>query len=298
MQAPDAPPPSAPPTLELGTPWIAGAVAAEIFVFMALVVWLWVREKRRGHLKAPNGADAAGTVFGTGRLQVAALFVWRVLNFLWMAGLALHDWIMGGLRGWGVPPAYTQWCFRLQPFYWAFACGASLLYLRKAGDKDSPLAARINAATWMLFELCLSAAWLVTLVVFFLLAPGSPTIFVSAAHFWNTFVLTVELAINRLPVRAGHLIFMVIWVVLYCTYTWIMRTVRWGWFPYFFQDLNTPFALMWYPIISVTHFLVYFAIVGFSRCKEKRLDRGGCCCFCCFKGGSSSGVGSSDSMTA
>ena len=54
----------------------------------------------------------------------------------------------------------------------------------------------------------------------------------------------------------------------------------WSGFVYWFMSLETAWALVWYPLLALIHVVVYFALVGFSRCKERRLGQGGCCCAC------------------
>ena len=287
MSMPAAPPtpPPAPPAIRLGVPWIAACCALEIGIIAVVIVAFYLRERRRGHLAAPDSLTASGTRCGASRKQCMALLAWRAANLGWFLGCSIDDWARGNSRPgdsiddpiWSgyFPPAYTQWAFRVQPFFWLAATMSSAFHLWPAWvERRQRLARASRAAAQATHALCLSVSWLVTLVVFCMLEPGNPRIFISRQHFINTACLTAEFCANRLPVRAGHLVLMVGWVCLYVAYSWARKAADWPRFLYWFQGLETPAALLWYPLLAALHVIVYMVLVGLSRLKERRLARG------------------------
>ena len=310
---PALPPPAYPPNapIRLGVPWVVGVTAIEMSLFVVASVFLWIQQRRKkaGGLRVPCSVDAAGTVCGNARPQLFALLAFRVCNLIWFFAyfaIELGDEISraGTSGGWlaatrsAFPAAYTNWCFYLQPFYWLLATTSSLMHLQ-SGDDAHGEAGRAHTALvkvgyyvrmvqWALLETVLPASWLVTLIVFTLLDPFQIHIVwnrIAHKHFWNAVALAVEFSINRLMIRGGHFVLMLMWVLGYMVYTWLMKATLWYRFVYWFMNLETGFALLWYPILALIHVLIYYVLVVFSRWKERRLDRGGCCCACVFPQG-------------
>jgi hypothetical protein len=261
-----------------------------ISLFFLAGLIFWVLQRRKGRLKTPDSHIAAGVAFcgGSTERNVILLLMFRVLNFLWLGGLSIEGWYWtfrlaaeeGGTywahqrMPW--PATYTEWCFRLQVFYFLFASVVSAMHVSRADEKRPRLALWCRTVQVGLFEICLPASWLVTLVVFTMLDPFNVAIVYNSAagvHFWNTVVLTIEYAANRLPIRAGHFILMLLYMTLYVIYSWSMKAYNWHWFRYWFQSLETPMALLWYPILALVHVIIYFALVECNRCKERRMHR-------------------------
>jgi len=242
-------------------------VAAEMLLALSLACGFCCDQQKKGRLRTIDAEIWAGTSCGVRRPHAIGLLVWRVANLGWFLGFAISDWRRGGF-----PSAYTQWSFRLQPFYWLAAASASALHLvtRGASRKARGVATVTHATAHALFEVCLTSSWLVSLVVFTLLEPGNPSIFGSRQHFANTACLTLEFCINRVSVRAGHLLLMLLWPLCYVLFSWIQKaTGSWTHFVYFFQQLDSPSALLWHPLLLMLHVLVYFAFVGCSQFKQR-----------------------------
>ena len=314
MSAPVSNPPDG-PTIRLGIPWVTACAAAEVLAIMAgFVVFWWKQRRRPGVLCIPDRAAAAGTACGNSRIACLLLLAFRACNFVWFiiffaqetrknANLAgKPHGSLTAVRA-EFPPDYTTWCFYTQPWYWLLAVASSLMHLLLPEEGATATwvvrAGRyLRMCQWTLFEVILSSSWLVTLVVFTMLDPFAISIVwnrVSHMHFWNAVALSVEFSINRLVVRAGHFVLMMIWIITYVIFAWCMKATTWYTFVYWFMDLETPFALMWYPILAAIHVLVYFSLVAFSRRKERRIDRGGCCCACVYpRGEGSGGAGKED----
>jgi len=234
-------PPSAPPLspVGLGEAWIAGAVAAEMAVVISLSVALWIHKRRRGHLKSTAAEQVllpsfCAAMCGGGRGAVVALGIWRVANLIWFSAYALADWSGCDFDfTWAncntnlqneFPREYTHWNFRLQPVYWAVILLATVFNTSSSRGRSMPrLTSALNTSAHGLLEICVTSAWLVSLVVFTLLSPGQPSIFYDRYHFINTLCLTIEFAASRLDVRLGHFILMLAWMMVYVVYTWIMR---------------------------------------------------------------------------
>eukprot|EP00967_Tisochrysis_lutea_P149437 scaffold287249_cov33-Tisochrysis_lutea.AAC.1 len=278
---PSLPPPSAPPLspVGLGTPWIAGVVALELLLIYSASIALWLIKRRKGYLSHTTTEQLVqpnfcGASCSNGRVGRVALALWRLANLLVFSAYALADWAgCEFFRTWQncelqanneFPRAFTYWNYRLQPFYWAFVLLATILGSCSSCSSVPKLSSSINATAHGLLEVCVTSAWLVTIVVFTLLSPGHPSIFYDRYHFINTVCLTIEFAISRLDVRFGHFILMLSWMLLYVVFSWICRATYWNSFQYFFMELDDPIALMWYPVVALMNFVVYSIFVGIS----------------------------------
>lgn len=300
-EPPASPPPNAP--IRLGVPWVTTVAGAEVLLICTVATVIWVHQRRQpGRLCVPDSTAAAGTVCGNSRTACLLLCAYRACNFIWFVTYFFREQIaraklIGTSFGWlaavrtGFPVTYSAWCFYVQPWYWLLALASSVLHLLHGDERDAatsmPALGRMHLylrlCQWGYLEVILPSAWIVTLVVFTLIEPFKLDIMwnqVSHVHFWNTVALTVEFSINRLLLRAGHFVLMMTWITTYVIYAWSMKATTWYRFVYYFMSLETPAALVWYPILIFIHMFVYFTLVAFSRCKERRLDRGGCCCAC------------------
>ena len=182
------------------------------------------------------------------RKHMLALLTYRAANALWLTIFFFVEWVRvaqtaGNPGGTltktmsGFPISYTSWCFRIQPFYFLLAVAASVHGLITPQTKPTAgrAASILHTLQSGMLEICLPSSWLVSLVVFTLLDPGQPRIIwnrVAHMHFWNTVVFSVEFALNRLPIRAGHFILMLLWVLLYVVFSWSMKATEWYRFVY------------------------------------------------------------------
>ena len=268
---------------------------AEVLLICTVATVIWVHQRRQpGRLCVPDSTAAAGTVCGNSRTACLLLFAYRACNFIWFVTYFLREQIaraklIGTSFGWlaavrtGFPVTYSAWFLRAAMVL-AASVGSVCFISTEMKESTSMPALRMH----LYLRLCqryLRSSFhrrIVTLVVFTLIAFKLDIMWnqVSHVHFWNTVALTVEFSINRLLLRAGHFVLMMTWITTYVIYAWSMKATTWYRFVYYFMSLETPAALVWYPILIFIHMFVYFTLVAFSRCKERRLDRGGCCCAC------------------
>ena len=203
------------------------------------------------------------------------MLAWHVFNLIWFTGFAVQGWFCDGRKHavevrcdgeLNLPIHYTPLAFRMQPLFWLAATlhNAACLSSERAGR----LVPVMHALALNAFELVLPVAWLVSVVVFFLLSPFSPVIFTEIDHFWNTVCLTVELAANdALVIRASRACLIILWSSAYVAMVWARRAQdpeRWSW-PYFFMKLDGGSAIGWYALLLMLHFGVYAALVRISH---------------------------------
>eukprot|EP00466_Bigelowiella_natans_P020859 jgi/Bigna1/132277/aug1.17_g6985 len=160
------------------------------------------------------------------------------------------------LRGMTRLTTFTVWCWLLQGVYFFLATMASLHLL--------PVS--MIPLQWILFELSLAMALLVTIVVTFVLVPmsqsrGYPMDFlfkwtVLAMHNLNTLFMLLELVLNRFDIHAYHFPAVLVYGVAYVLFAWANEQWGVGIFYYFFLDYTRPYAILGYLglFIAVTVF--------------------------------------------
>ena len=310
--------PARPPAIRLGEPWVVGGVALELILIFAASFFFWLSRTKSAALKVPDSIETAGTSCGTSRPHVRALLVWRICNLIWFSAFFALEVERNVARAevsaapW-LATSYTSWCFYLQPWYWLVAVTSSLMHLsspipphslRWPGESPPSAASSrcetgcgrvlrasptlstkvrycIRMVQWAMLETVLPSSWVVMLVVFVMLDPFQMHIawnHMAPMHFWNAVALSVEFFTNRILIRKGHFVLVIGWTGCYVVYAWLMKATTWDTFVYWFMDLETGFALIWYPLIAAIHLMIYVVLVALSQWKEQQLDRKGGCC--------------------
>ena len=177
---------------------------------------------------------------------------------------------------------FTIWNYYLQSVYWVFALVSSVGDLRGWGERSPTW---LRTVVHCLFEVALPLSWLVTIVLWGILLPADLmkyhvchecNFFSYNQHAVNTIVLLVEFGLNDLVVTWRHVGLAVIWSVTYCVFSWAVHAATDpGFWPYFFLQLNTPMAIVWYPALLLLGIGLYAAAVGASHLKRRCVARGG-----------------------
>jgi len=164
---------------------------------------------------------------------------------------------------------FTVWCWTAQGVYFALALASSL---------GVALPQPLICLQWILFEVSLAMALLVTIIVTFVLVPvgikrGHPvhfmfTWYVLAMHNGNTLLMILELVLNRFDIHAYHYPTVLAYGILYVLFAWANERYGVGAFYYFFLDYTRPYALFAYlglfAAVSVFYWMAFWIDVLFE----------------------------------
>ena len=152
--------------------------------------------------------------------------------------------------------AFTQWSWVMQGWY--FAITTVIWYLTEYRPEilsDPGVSAylpTISFALWIMFELSVTMAFLVTTVVTYVLIPSTETKGLSAdnyyrplpliMHNFNVLFMSLELGLNNIRFHLPHLAFAALWGITYVFFAWFWYQYK-GVFFYFFLDYNQKLAV-------------------------------------------------------
>ena len=152
--------------------------------------------------------------------------------------------------------AFTVWNWALQLFY--FMLITFCTYIDKLDPTlqkyIAPYQWLLTRVAWGAFEIAFTMAFLVTIVVTFILIPSAIRknapydnfykVFPLLMHNFNVIFMVSELFLNKLPIILHHNSLCFFWGM---TYTMFAMYWYWlhGYFFYFFLDFHKPFAPIW-----------------------------------------------------
>eukprot|EP00930_Biecheleria_cincta_P026386 TRINITY_DN18602_c0_g2_i3.p1 TRINITY_DN18602_c0_g2~~TRINITY_DN18602_c0_g2_i3.p1 ORF type:complete len:380 (-),score=19.63 TRINITY_DN18602_c0_g2_i3:549-1688(-) len=168
--------------------------------------------------------------------------------------------------GWIIFATFTVWSWTLIGVYMALAAFASLADVLKY--QPTGLAAHtFCCGMWVLFEVMVSVAVLITICVWLVLLPaaykfrgsdmGLLSFFPFASHNFNTAFMLFEAVTNRLCITTPHLIFVFYYGAAYAIFSWWWYS-RYHFFFYFFIDWRYAFALIGYTLLLSSLALYFF----------------------------------------
>jgi len=147
---------------------------------------------------------------------------------------------------------FTMWCWSLLGGYMALASLCSMAAISDSSWLKVPH--QLLELTPILFEVSFAMAYLVTIVVSFVLIPGQekaglPTdVFFHPlallAHNFNVLVMMIEVCLNRVPIQLRHLPYVMLFGIAYILFSWLWFELT-GVFYYFFLDYEHPNAVLW-----------------------------------------------------
>lgn len=108
---------------------------------------------------------------------------------------------------------------------------------------------------WVLYEISFPIAFLVSLVVTFVLIPLAKLENIPIDIFFhplpiimhnaNILFMTIEFLLNNISFLPNHVIFILAYGILYVYFAWYWHEKK-GVYYYFFLDYTRPFAILWY----------------------------------------------------
>eukprot|EP01040_Poterioochromonas_malhamensis_P006968 gene6968-7518_t len=114
----------------------------------------------------------------------------------------------------------------------------------------------------ILFEVTGSTAFFIT-VINFLLLDSSMEFWNVSYHLITTLSLLIEIAFNHLIVRPEHVIFTILWALIYLIFIWPqVATENVRHWPYFFLNAKTPVVFVWY-IGLIAALMIFYYIFWF-----------------------------------
>jgi hypothetical protein len=129
----------------------------------------------------------------------------------------------------------------------------------------------LQRISWVLFEISFPVAFLISLVVKYLLIPGCkkdklPTVLffqpiALLMHNANIVFMCFEFWINQLPFVFTHIVFMLFYGLAYVSFSWFWFWSR-GYYYYFFLDYDRQGAIWWY--IALIIFLCLLFLAGYE----------------------------------
>lgn len=145
---------------------------------------------------------------------------------------------------------FTVWCWIAQGMYFIASATCSVMSLWDA----SAVSPFLIGSTVVLFEISFALAYLVTVLVSFVLIPAAisrkiphkffepiPVLF----HNANALFMAVDIVLNKITMRFSHIAFIQLFGLAYVLFAWNLHS-RSGIFFYFFLDYDRPYAILWY----------------------------------------------------
>mmetsp|Transcript_44730 Transcript_44730/g.97385 ORF Transcript_44730/g.97385 Transcript_44730/m.97385 type:complete len:312 (+) Transcript_44730:111-1046(+) len=255
--------------------WTVPTLLVGLLICLAAALGMLAASKRRGIVAFPKlpptclaGSTLDERCYRCGPLVLA---VFRASCFGWQATVLSLDFVVHGDKRAFL--FFTIWNFILQIMYWFLASAASGLYLSR-----SQVPKVLRRLLPVLFEVCFPSALLVSLILWGILTPHDVTkgwqkedfnFYSYDMHAVNTACLAIEMLLSRLLVRADHFFCMLLWAFVFCAFAWLQHIWTNFW-PYFFLDVSTPRALLWYAAVVVIHIFIYTVVVALSHLKLRR----------------------------
>lgn len=210
-------------------------------------------------------------------ISMYLLLVWRICAFLYFFGIVfLWNYIRtNGSNAY----FFSLWNINLITSYYFLTVVASLIGVRhhqRYIDHQETLITSSDANPdsynyWsnsltqfgyivqILYEITGSTAFFITFVTFMTLDSGM-LFWNLNDHFVTTSSVLVELLLSRLVIRWEHVIFTIIWGLMYLIFIWpmVVLGVLSDW-PYHFLKTDTSMVFFWY--FALVAFLIFFYII-------------------------------------
>ena len=176
--------------------------------------------------------------------------------------------------GWQRITAFTTWCWTLQGVYFALVSGLTILknWFPQVLDNSSFCKDNmwlIVRIVWSMYEVSFAMAFMVTVVVTFVLIPvaekkGLPhdnfyVFFTICMHNFNTAFMVFELFFNRMPIALEHTILCFYWGYAYVFFSRYWYKMH-GYFYYFFLDITKPLAPVF--LVGLNGIYSLFMVMG------------------------------------
>ena len=259
----------------LGVRILVGTVAALVFLACARVIH---RSRVAYFGRVPTVEAVAGS--GHHSSRSALLCGFRLAVFGWqltiMVSYIVHKAFSEHNPQWPRMFAFfTIWNYLLQTAWWGLASMASFTAIWSLGGPSLRLRRVVHA----LLSVCAPAAILVSVVLWCVLLPVDArhvpslahrelNVFSYNMHAVNTLCLLIECALNRMLLHPAALPLLLCWVCLYMAVCWLQQAYT-GFWPYFFMDLSSWWAVAWYALLLLLHVAAFGLVVLGSRLKAR-----------------------------
>lgn len=200
-------------------------------------------------------------------------------TFVWFWSL-VHDeqWNFASLMTW-----YTIWNFMLLIIY--FAAVSLLTVLQRFGFQRPMLTRLLGNFAVVAFNVEVALVFLVDTITWGVLFPALyqsgntqalTTFSSSIEHGVNILFMTVELLLNRVPMRLFHASWMTLWALIYVVFAELLYfcteiVTGDGTWRYPFLDLWTNAAIPWYAAVLVLHYVFFILCLVIYMAKVKAL---------------------------
>jgi len=127
---------------------------------------------------------------------------------------------------------------------------------------------------WVLFEIVLSNAPFVDIVFWLLVYPESNDyagIYGISSRIFNCLFIIVELLLNQIEVIPVHVVFAVLYGIIYLLFVWVVYASTSTWV-YDFLNWSKPVTPFAYVILLVLVVIFYLLAVGLSQARNKFVD--------------------------
>lgn len=158
---------------------------------------------------------------------------------------------------------FTMWCWTLQGVYFFLASLSSVM------SSETLESIHVDRICWVLFEINFALAYLVTVLVTFVLIPGAISkkiphkffdIIPILCHNANALFMGIEISLNKLSMPFSHIAFIQLFGLIYVIFAWKLHNTN-GIFYYFFLDYDRPYAVWWYVGLFLSVCCLYFLCV-------------------------------------
>lgn len=156
------------------------------------------------------------------------------------------------LRGFERYTMFTVWCWVAQGIYFGLAAYISLLH--NPAHFSASANTRLFTVCKVFYEVSFSMAYLVTIIVTFILIPFGKARSMPVDNFFrrlalmmhnlNVMFMATEVALNRLSFDFDHIPFVVLFGCSYIIFSWYWYS-KVGVFWYFFLDYERDYAVLW-----------------------------------------------------
>lgn len=170
--------------------------------------------------------------------------------------------------------AFTLWCWLLQGIYFVLVTFCSNDYLTNINS--TYLSHKIICATNILFEINFATAFLVTVVVTFVLIPTGKAKGISVdpffripalcAHNLNVLFMLSEALLSNMKFSLLHIPFVLLYGCAYVVFAWYWNQVK-GVFLYFFLDYQRDYAVLWHIglLVAIGLFSLFGCLVSYIK---------------------------------
>jgi len=241
---------------------VLGVAVAYAIILIIFVVGIHIRWAGQGAMKwealtwdhVTKGSNKIPAcwmaVIRLGMALYIAIVLWLLVRHVAGSGSPLSSgiWTLG---------TFTVWCWQMLGVYFVLSGAASLLH----AWSGQCICARCNFIAnflWVLFQMMFSYAWLVCLVVWFVLLPTTYISYGNDAgllsfpcismHNVNVLFMLAEMKLNRMIFVRSHLVFTLYFGFAYIVFSWLWYLEA-AYFFYFFIDIRSPIVFGGYTML-------------------------------------------------